>query len=192
MAGSSLTSEDPQEPNRSWCPPLKENLGAYKTPLGFYEWHESIWKYPVNPANFGPEIFHTGCLMIDPFATVKGPLRSSLYFQALFAAFPKLSGPHFSFAANDSSIFINWGFKTTGGRAEILVPVTDIFCLKGGLLNYRLSTFDIATLTRALLSAYGGTYPDLELHLEENLWRWHVDQDYANATLLKLKSAALK
>jgi len=58
--------------------------------------------------------------------------------------------------------------------------------MKDGLINYRLATFDIGTLVQALISAYGGRFPDLELDLEENLWRWHVDQEFAAVTLARL------
>lgn len=176
------------EPDPYWCPLLQDNLGKYQTPRGYYDWHKSIWTYKVNPENFGPDVFQPNCLLIDPFATVRGALWGSLYFQLLFAAFPNLSGKHVSFAANESQIFINWGFLTTAGRAEIFVPATDIFCLKGGLVNYRLSTFDVATLIHALISAYGGTDPVLEANLKEIMWRWHVDRDYATAALPALKA----
>jgi hypothetical protein len=182
----SKTPSNPQEPNASWCPPLNENLGSYKTPEGFYQWHNSIWTYKVNPANFGPSVFHPDCLLTDPFATLKGPLESSLFFQVLFAVFPDLSGSHYTFAHNDNEMYINWAFRTTNGRADIEVPATDIFCVKSGLINYRLSTYDIGTLAHALIIAYGGSFPDIEVDLEENLWRWHVDQDHAAATLVRV------
>lgn len=179
------------EPTPEWCPPLKDNLGRYKTPQGFYVWHDSIWQYKVDaPKNFGPDIFAPGCLLTDSFATLCGPLHSSLYFQLLFGFFPELSGKHFSFAANANEIFINWGFFTTKGRQEILVPSFDLFGMKKGLVNYRLSTFDIPTLVRALIIAYGGTNdPRLEGNLEETLWRWHVDAEYAEAQYAQLKAA---
>jgi hypothetical protein len=124
--------------------------------------------------------------LTDPFATLQGPSHSSRYFQILFGVFPDLSGPHYTFAANKNEIYINWAFRTTNGRADIQIPATDIFCMKDGLINYRLATFDIGTLVQALISAYGGRFPDLELDLEENLWRWHVDQEFAAVTLARL------
>jgi hypothetical protein len=176
------------EPTPKWCPPLKDNLGRYKTPAGFYEWHASIWEYKVNPSNFGPQVFHPGCLLTDPFATLCGPIHSALYFQLLLGFFPNLSGQHFTFAANDNEIAIIWGFLTTKGRREILVPATDVFGLKKGLVNYRLSTFDIATLVRALVIAYGGTDPVLEGNLAETMWRWHVDEDFAKSQLAEVQA----
>ena len=42
-----FTSQNPQEPDAHWCPPLDQNLGRFHTPEGFYEWHQSIWVYRV-------------------------------------------------------------------------------------------------------------------------------------------------
>jgi hypothetical protein len=179
------------EPTPEWCPPLAKNLGRYKTPKGFYDWHDSIWQYKVDAAkNFAPTIFHPGCLLTDSFATLCGPLHSSIYFQLLFGFFPDLSGKHFSFAANDNEIFINWGFFTTKGRQEILVPSFDLFGMKNGLVNYRLATFDIPTLIRALIIAYGGRNdPIFEGNMEETIWRWHVDPDFAEAQYALLQAS---
>jgi hypothetical protein len=88
---------------------------------------------------------------------------------------------------NANEFFVNWAFETTGGNADLTVAAIDIFCLKGGLVNYRLSTFDVPTLIKALLTAYGGTYPNFEKNLEENLWRAHVDPVFAASTLSELK-----
>lgn len=114
-------------------------------------------------------------------------MRASGYFHLLFLTFPNLSGKHVSFAANESQIFINWGFLTTGGppNTETFVPATDIFCLKDGLVNDRLATFDILTLVDALNGAYGHT-----TKLLETIWLWHKDPNYAATELAKLKSAA--
>jgi len=176
------------EPNSRWCPPLKDNIGHYGTPEGFYKWHASIWEYKVNPSNFGPDIFHPGCLLTDPFATLCGPLHSSIYFQLLFGFFPDLSGKHIRLASTDNEIFILWGFLTTKGRQEILVPASDVFGLKNGLINYRLATFDIATLVHALVIAYGGSDPIFEGNLAETIWRWHVDEDFAKSQLALLQA----
>src|SRR5262245_41908136 len=82
------------------CRPLREPLtGKYKTPQEFYDWHVTLWNPRGNPALFGPEIFHRDCLLTDPFLTMKGRYLSSLYFRTLFAVFPQLSGPHYSWAA---------------------------------------------------------------------------------------------
>jgi hypothetical protein len=179
------------EPNEQWCPPLEDNLGNYKTPEGFYLWHKDIWLPKVRPLRgFGPQVFTQHCLMTDPFATQCGRFASSRYFQLLFHFFPDLSGQHFSYAANDNEIHILWGFLTTGGRREILVPANDIFGLKKGLVNYRLSTFDVPTLIRALLIAYAGREldPFIEGNLEEIMWRWHVDEGFAKAQLAKVQA----
>lgn len=187
------------EPTPDWCPPLKDNLGPgdgkprpghFGTPAGFYTWHASLWDYKVDAQkNFAPSIFHEGCLLTDSFATMCGPDHSSLYFQLLFGFFPQLSGKHFSFAANDNEIVINWGFFTTKGRKEILVPAFDLFGIKDGLVNYRLSTFDVPTIIGALIIAYGGTNETkLEGNLPETIWRWHVDEDFARQQLEELRA----
>jgi hypothetical protein len=175
------------EPNPFWCPPLKDNLGKYETPAGFYEWHTGIWEYKVDPANFGPDIFHPGCLLTDSFATMCGPIHSSLYFQLLFGFFPHLSGKHITYAANDNEIHITWAFVTTKGRKEILVPANDVFGMKDGLINYRLATFDVPTIISALLIAYGGTDTLLEGNLAETMWRWHVDEEFAREQLAEVQ-----
>lgn len=172
------------------CLPLDGNLGTYKTPKGFFTWHASIWKPKVDPRNFGPKIFHPDVLLTDPFATMRGPKASARYFQLLFGFFPKLTGPHHSFAANESEIFVQWAFRTTGGRRVQDVPATDLFCFKDGLIHYRLATFDVSWLARALLAAYGGRMPDLDMNIEEVLWRWHVDDDFAEESLLSLRAEA--
>ncbi len=166
------------------CQPLKQHLtGEYRTPQEFYDWHVTLWNPVADPAKFPPEIFTEDCLLTDPFATVVGRKRCSLYFQVLFAVFPKLSGPHYSFATNENQIFINWAFRTSGGRVETEVPANDIFCFRDGLIYYRLATFDVASLVRALLSAYGGQRPRLDLNLLEEIYRWHVDENYARRVL---------
>jgi hypothetical protein len=152
-----------------------------------YKWHTGIWEYKVDPANFGPDIFHPGCLLTDSFATMCGPRHSSLYFQLLFGFFPNLSGKHITYAANDNEIFITWGFVTTKGRQEILVPANDVFGMKDGLINYRLATFDVPTIIGALIIAYGGTDPVLEGNLRETMWRWHVDEDFAESQLAEVQ-----
>lgn len=166
------------------CEALSKHLtGKYRTPQEFYDWHKTIWNPVAKPAEFPPEIFTDDCLLTDPFATVIGRRRCSLYFQVLFAVFPKLSGPHYTFAANANQIFVNWAFRTSGGRVETEVPANDIFCFRNGLIYYRLATFDVASLVRALLSAYGGVRPRLDLNLLEEIYRWHVDESYARRVL---------
>jgi len=182
------------EPTGQWCPTLSDNLGSYKTPQGFFDFLNRIWTYKVDPSNFGPSVFTPNALLIDPFATICGGLWGSLYFQTLFAFFPNLSGVHLDYAVNETQFYVNWGFVTTGGRTEILVPVCDIFCLSNGLVNYRLSLFDLVGFVRALLMAYGGTDPMLEGNLQERMWRWHTDQEYCQQQLLEAttRNAAMK
>ena len=175
------------EPNSQLCPTLDQNYGQYQNAEGVFQWLQSIWKYKVDPKSFGPEIFTRNCLLTDSFATVRGAIPGSIYFQLLFTIFPNLSGPHYSYAVNGNEFFVNWAFETTGGKADLKVAAIDIFCLKDGLVNYRLSTFNLPALIKALLTAYGGRYPDFEANLEENLWRAHVDPEFAQAALNELK-----
>jgi len=179
------------EPSLALCPSLNQNYGKYKTAEGVFQWLQSIWQYKVNPKSFGPEIFTPDCLLVDPFATVKGAIPGSIYFQLLFAIFPNLSGPHYSYAVNQNEFFVNWAFETTGGKADHTVAAVDIFCMKDGLVNYRLSTFDVPALIKALLSAYGETYPNFESNLGENLWRAHVDQEFAISALNEVKQRSV-
>ena len=178
------------EPEPSWCPTLEGNYGEHKTAEGYFQWLQSIWKYKVDPKSFSPNVFTPDCVLTDPFATIKGAVLGSIYFQTLFAIFPNLSGPHYSYAVNSNEFFVNWAFETTGGKADLTVPAVDIFCLKDGKVNYRLSTFNLPALLKALLTAYGGQYPNFERDLEQNLWKMHVDQDFAIATLAEIKSTA--
>ena len=182
------------EPNPDWCPPLADNLGPadgeprpghFGTPERYFQWLCSIWQYKVDAAaSFPPDDFTPNCLLTDSFATICGAEHGSIYFRLIFAFFPDLSGPHFSYAANENTIITNWAFYTTKGRQEILVPSIDIFGFKNGLVNYRLSVFDVPTLIRSLLIAYGGQHhPTFEGNLQERMWRWHVDEDFARAEL---------
>lgn len=188
------------EPTLAWCPPLKGNLGDtegapqpkhFGTPERFFQWLEEIWKYKVDAAkSFAATDFTRSVLLIDSFATICGSIWGSLYFQTLFSVFPDLSGPHFSFAANDNTIIVNWGFLTTNGKKELLVPSIDIFGFSEGLVNYRLSVFDVATLVRSLLIAYGGQNDQiLEGNLQERMWRWHVDEQFARQELARAQLA---
>jgi len=175
------------EPDPSLCPSLDQNYGQYQNAAGVFQWLQSIWAYKVDGKNFGPQIFTHDCVLTDPFLTVHGAIAGSAYFQLLFAIFPNLSGPHYTYAVNANEFFVNWAFRTTGGKADLTVAAIDIFCLKGGLVNYRLSTFNLPALIKALLTAYGGTYPSFEANLEENLWRAHVDPAFAASSLDELK-----
>lgn len=187
------------EPTPEWCPPLAQNLGDsngeprpghFGTPDRFFQWLQTIWKFKVDAeASFPPGDFTPNCLLMDSFATVCGALQGSLYFRLIFAFFPNLSGPHFNYAANDNIFITNWGFLTTNGAQEILVPAIDIFGFKGGFVNYRLATFDVATLIRALLIAYGGTlHPKFEGNLEERIKRWGTDLAFAEREYAAVKS----
>lgn len=180
------------QPTPEWCPLLKENLGDtegdprphhFGTAERFNEWVTSIWVWKVNPLKgFSPLVFSKGCLLIDPFGPLCGALKASAYFQKIFAVFPDLSGQHVSFAKNDNTIFINWGFLTTKGDKEIFVPSIDIFGFKGGVVNYRLAEFDRAALVWALVTAYGSRYSQRFIAtLQERIWRWHVDEEFALA-----------
>jgi len=107
----------------------------------------------------------------------------------IFAFFPNLSGPHFNYAANDNIFITNWGFLTTKGKKEILVPGIDIFGFKDGVVNYRLATFDVPTLIRALLIAYGGTlHPRFEGNLAERIRRWATDWEFATEEYATVKA----
>lgn len=186
------------EPTPEWCPPLRDNLGDsigdpgpghFGTPERFFQWLVEIWNYKVDPKNFGRADFTPNALLTDSFATICGSAWGSLYFQTLFGFFPDLSGPHFTFAANDNTIIVNWGFLTTKGKKELLVPSIDIFGFKKGLVNYRLSVFDVATLVRSLLIAYGGQNDSLlEGNLQERMWRWHVDEEFARQELVRAQA----
>ena len=188
------------EPTPEWCPPLKDNLGPadgeprpghFGTPERFFKWLQQIWKYKVDAAvSFAASDFTPDVLLTDSFATICGAEHGSIYFQLVFAFFPDLSGPHFSFAADDNTIFTNWGFFTTKGKQEILVPAIDIFGFKNGLVNYRLSVFDVPTLIRSLLMAYTGLNdPLFEGNIQERMWRWHVDPQFAKQELATMKAA---
>jgi len=178
------------EPTPEWCPPLAENLGPgdgeprpghFGTTDRFFQWLQTIWTFKVDAeASFPPSDFTPNALLMDSFATVCTAEQGSLYFRLIFAFFPNLSGPHFDYAANDNIFITNWGFLTTNGKQEILVPAIDIFGLKGGLVNYRLATFDVPTLIRALLIAYGGQlHSKFEGNIEERIKRWATDRAFA-------------
>lgn len=187
------------EPTPEWCPPLAQNLGDsegeprpghFGTPDRFFQWLQTIWKFKVDAeANFPPGDFTPNCLLMDSFATVCGAEQGSLYFRLIFAFFPNLSGPHFDYAANDYIFITNWAFRTTNGKQDILVPAIDIFGFKGGFVNYRLATFDVPTLLRALLMAYGGTlHPKFEGNLEERVKRWATDRAFAEQEYAAVKA----
>lgn len=187
------------EPTPEWCPPLAQNLGPddgdprpghFGTTVRLFQWLQEIWEYPVDGENsFSPDDFTPNCLMMDSFASVCGAEHASLYFRLLFAFFPNLSGPHFDYAANDNIFITNWGFLTTNGKKEILVPAIDIFGFKDGLANYRLATFDVPTLIRALLIAYGGTlHSRFEGNLEERMRRWATDWEFAMVEYAAVKA----
>lgn len=187
------------EPTDEWCPRLSDNLGSsdgnprpghFGTPARFFQWVTGIWEYKVDAAkSFPPTDFTPNCLLTDSFATICGAIQGSIYFQLIFGYFPELSGKHFTYAANDNTIFVNWGFFTTNGKKEILVPSIDIFGFRKGFVNYRLSTFDVPTLIRALLIAYGGTNDLLlEGNLQERMWLWHVDPQFAQAEYAQLQA----
>lgn len=181
-------------PTGQWCPNLNDNLGTYETPQGFFDFLTKIWTYKVDKKNFGPSTFTPNALLIDPFATICGGAWGALYFETLFTVFPNLSGAHYYFAVNETQFYVQWAFVTTGGRSEIIVPVCDIFCLSNGLVNYRLSLFDLLALVHALISAYGGVDAQLDGQLQERMWRWHIDQDFAKQEIAaaKVRNAAAK
>jgi hypothetical protein len=187
------------EPTPEWCPPLAQNMGPadgaprpghFGTPERFFQWLRDIWKYPVDAEeSFPPGDFTPNCLLMDSFATVCTAEQGSLYFRLIFAFFPNLSGPHFDYAANDNIFITNWGFLTTNGKQQILVPGIDIFGFKGGYVNYRLATFDVPTLIRALLIAYGGTlHPRFEGNLAERVRRWATDWEFAKEEYAAVKT----
>ncbi|MBV8516192.1 MAG: hypothetical protein JO197_02205 [Acidobacteria bacterium] len=187
------------EPDDQWCPPLAENLGDsvgeprpghFGTPERFFQWLKTIWAFPVDAdASFPPTDFTRNCLLMDSFATVCGALHGSLYFRLIFAFFPNLSGPHFDFAANERIFITNWAFETTNGKQDILVPAIDIFGFRKGYVNYRLATFDVPTLVRALLIAYGGTlHPNFEGNMEERIKRWATDFEFAEREYAAVKA----
>jgi hypothetical protein len=187
------------EPTPEWCPPLAQNLGPddgdprpghFGTTDRLFQWLQEIWQYPVDgEKSFSPDDFTPNCLMMDSFASVCGAEHASLYFRLLFAFFPNLSGPHFDYAANDNIFITNWGFLTTKGKKEIFVPAIDIFGFKDGLANYRLATFDVPALIRALLIAYGGTlHSRFEGNLEERMRRWATDWEFAMEEYVAVKA----
>jgi hypothetical protein len=187
------------EPTPEWCPPFAQNLGPddgeprpghFGTTERVFQWLQEIWEYQVDAEkSFSPDDFTPNCLLMDSFATVCGAEHGSLYFRLIFAFFPNLSGPHFDYAANDNIFITNWGFLTTNGKQEILVPAIDIFAFKDGLVNYRLATFDVPTLIRALLIAYGGTlHPRFEGNLAERIRRWATDREFAREEYAAVKA----
>jgi hypothetical protein len=177
------------EPNPRWCHRSAELGPADGEPPrdtsateGFSVFTNDLEIQGRRRSDFPPGDFTPNALLMDSFATVCGAEWGSLYFRLIFAFFPNLSGPHFDFAANDNIFITNWGFLTTNGKQEIFVPAIDIFGFKGGLVNYRLATFDVLTLVRSLLIAYGGTlHPRFEGNLAERVRRWATDRDFAEA-----------
>jgi hypothetical protein len=190
-----LPSIEPSDPRG--CGPLSTSLGDeqgeprpghFGTPERFITWVTGIWQHKVRRSNFRRADFTRNCVLIDPFATVHGARRCSRYFRTVFLAFPDLSGPHFTWAANHNTIVVNWGFLTTRGREKILVPSIDIFGFKNGRVSYRVASFDRAALVDALVRAYPDRLkPSVAENLLARMWLWHVHDQFANAEIRMLR-----
>jgi hypothetical protein len=171
------------------CLPLEPNLAPKWTSVKDFErWHSAIWKWPVDPANFGAAVFTPTCVMEGPRERDRiGPVNSKIippanvraanFFWLVFKTYPKLSGEHISWAYNDTQVFINWCFVTTKGREELRVPALDVFCIDGGKVAYRLTEFDMNNLQEALKTAYGKDDAPAEAQLGMSyLWtRSHLE-----------------
>jgi SnoaL-like domain len=131
--------------------------GSMKSPCEqFVEWFNSIW-HTGDPSLWGPSVFTSDAVMIDPSGISKGSHQAAASFTLLFQYFPDLRGEVVSWAANEREIFINWRFSVhqNGSDKPLLVTVIDKFCFVDGRVSFRLAYYDIITFAGYLSETCG-------------------------------------
>lgn len=162
---------DPYTPSYLEALPLKDSVGtryddgsyppwidlrSTKSPSEQYvEWFNGIW-HTGDPSAWGPSVFTSQAVMIDPTGISRGAKEAASSFVLLFEYFPDLRGEVVSWAANDREILINWRFKILPREGDpLLVTVVDKFCFDAGLVSFRLAFFDIVTFSGYLAENFG-------------------------------------
>lgn len=145
-------------PSNAQAAPLSENLYNERTakvwgttPAEYVAWFNGLW-HTGDPSGWGPEVFTSDAIMLDPTGTSTGAEAAAADFLLLFKYFPDLRGEVMSWGHNGTEIFINWRFVVGKG---INCPVVDKFSFGGGLVSYRQAYFDTMTLLAYLIENHG-------------------------------------
>lgn len=135
------------------------------TPLDYVSWFDGLW-HGGDPSQWGPEVFTSDAVMIDPTGTSIGAGPAASDFLLLFQHFPDLRGEVVSWSANDIEVMINWRFVVAKGR---VCPVVDKFSFVHGLVSFRQAYFDTMMLLSYLAENFGSA--PLTDYFIDRFWR---------------------